>query len=53
MWDFYGKSAGYKRNVIMGSLAPDLCIAFPGGVGTRMMVEICSVYEIPVYRPMG
>lgn len=53
LWDFYGKSAGYKRNVIMGSLAPDVCIAFPGGAGTRMMVQICSVYEIPFYRPYG
>lgn len=53
LWDFYGKSAGYRRNATMALLDPEICIAFPGGVGTRMMVEICSMFEIPVYRPYG
>lgn len=40
LWDNYGKSAGYKRNAAMLLLRPDLVIAFSGGVGTKMMVDL-------------
>lgn len=40
-WDKYGKSAGYKRNAqMLEEGKPDLVVAFPGGVGTAMMVKI-------------
>lgn len=39
-WDRYGKRAGYLRNAAMLRLAPDMVIAFPGGKGTRNMVNL-------------
>lgn len=48
LWDKYGKSAGYKRNAAMLDLKPDLCVAFPGGKGTAMMVKLCQDAGIPV-----
>ena len=40
-WDRYGKSAGYIRNTqMLKEGKPDLVIAFPGGKGTKMMVDI-------------
>jgi len=41
-WDIHGKKAGFLRNVEMADLNPDLCLAFEGGVGTEMMLRICS-----------
>lgn len=37
-WDYYGRSAGPRRNGRMLLLRPALVIAFPGGAGTRDMV---------------
>jgi len=48
LWDYYGKSAGFLRNTAMRRLRPDLVIAFPGGVGTAMMVELAAEHDIPV-----
>lgn len=40
-WDKYGKSAGFIRNKqMLDEGKPDLVIAFPGGKGTTMMVDI-------------
>lgn len=39
-WQRYKKRAGYLRNVAMADLGPDYVFAAPGGVGTRMMVDI-------------
>lgn len=41
-WERYGKKAGMKRNESMADLEPNICIAFPGGVGTLNMVSICA-----------
>ena len=42
-WDKYGKSAGYKRNSdMLNSEKPDLVVAFPGGKGTEMMVQLAK-----------
>lgn len=49
-WDRYGKSAGYKRNVQMADMNPDAVIAFPGGHGTKMMVDIARERSIAVYH---
>lgn len=40
-WDKYGKAAGMKRNRLMRDVwEPKACIAFPGGVGTRGMIDL-------------
>lgn len=42
-WDKYGKSAGYIRNKqMLDEGKPDLVVAFPGGKGTAMMVDIAK-----------
>lgn len=51
LWDRFGKSAGYKRNSAMLLLRPEYCVAFPGGKGTKMMVELCRRENIPVWMP--
>lgn len=53
LWDSYGKGAGFKRNSAMLMLKPDYCVAFPGGRGTRMMVELCKRAGIIVWEPYG
>ena len=47
-WEKYGKSAGYKRNWAMAELKPDVIIAFPGGLGTQMMMRIGEDKNIPI-----
>ncbi|CAL9983092.1 GTP-binding domain [Vibrio phage D479] len=50
-WDRLGPKAGYVRNKYMAScLQPDICLAFPGGKGTRNMIEICTEQSIRVYK---
>jgi hypothetical protein len=39
LWNVYNKSAGPLRNSIMAAMEPDICIAFPGGPGTKDMVS--------------
>lgn len=39
-WKRHGKAAGFIRNKAMLDMGPDYVIAFPGGRGTAMMVEI-------------
>lgn len=52
-WDKYGKKAGYIRNKqMLDEGKPDLVIAFPGGRGTAMMVNLAKkagveVIEVP------
>lgn len=42
-WRLYGKKAGAVRNALMLTLGkPDLVVAFPGGVGTAMMVGMAK-----------
>lgn len=48
LWNYYGNSAGPIRNQYMADLSPDRCLSFPGGNGTRNMVEQCLRYNIPV-----
>ena len=49
-WDKYGKSAGYKRNVLMHESFKDfpdrMCIAFWDGVskGTQHSFKLCEKY---------
>jgi len=56
-WGRFGKKAGFIRNEKMLSLGkPDLVVAFPGGVGTAMMVRLAKkqgirVVEVDVPKP--
>lgn len=48
-WNKYGKSAGYRRNIQMLTEGkPDLVVAFPGGKGTAMMVDIAKKAGVKV-----
>lgn len=50
-WDKYGKRAGYIRNVqMLNEGKPDLVIAFPGGKGTQMMINLAEAAGIPVVK---
>jgi hypothetical protein len=51
LWNHYNKAAGYKRNSAMLLLKPDYCVAFPGGRGTAMMIDLCRRSGIPVWQP--
>ena len=53
LWNYYGKSAGYTRNAVMLLLLPEYCVAFPGGVGTKMMIDLCIKNNIIVWQPYG
>jgi hypothetical protein len=47
-WRRHGRGAGPKRNRQMLEENPDLVVAFPGGAGTRNMVEIARKAGIEV-----
>lgn len=48
-WEKYGKSAGYIRNQqMLDEGKPDIVVAFPGGAGTRMMVNIARKAGVEV-----
>lgn len=48
-WDTYGKRAGHIRNKqMLDEGKPNAVIAFPGGVGTRMMVQLAKRAGVPV-----
>ncbi len=51
-WNKYGRRAGYIRNVRMAEEGePDLVVAFPGGRGTDMMIDIAKKKGISVWLP--
>lgn len=57
-WGTYGKKAGYIRNVqMLKEGQPDYVIAFPGGKGTAMMVDLAQKAGVPVIHvgrdPLG
>lgn len=50
-WDKYGKAAGAVRNkqmLVEGK--PDLVVAFPGGKGTKNMIEQALHAKVPVIK---
>ena len=50
-WNKYGKRAGYIRNVqMLNEGKPDLVIAFPGGKGTQMMINLAEAAGVPVVK---
>lgn len=57
-WDKHGKKAGFIRNQAMLTYNPDYVVAFPGGVGTTMMVELSkqaglTVREVELDSPQS
>ena len=52
-WQKHGRKAGFLRNQqMLDEASPDLVVAFPGGVGTRMMIALARkagvrVIEVP------
>jgi hypothetical protein len=50
-WNEYGKRAGYIRNTqMLNEGKPDLVIAFPGGKGTQMMINLAEAAKVPVKK---
>ena len=49
-WDEHGRSAGMIRNGVMLEIVglPDLCLAFPGGVGTEGMKRLAREAGVEV-----
>ena len=48
-WKTYGKKAGYLRNQqMLDEGKPNLVVAFPGGKGTKMMVDIAKKAGVEV-----
>lgn len=48
-WDKYGKSAGYRRNAqMLKEGEPTVVVAFPGGKGTQMMIDLAKKDGVPV-----
>jgi len=48
-WEGEGKSAGARRNARMLEIGkPNLVIAFPGGRGTRNMIDQAKGHNVPV-----
>lgn len=48
-WGKYSKSAGFIRNKqMLDEGKPDLVVAFPGGRGTKMMIELAQKAGVPV-----
>ena len=46
-WDTYGKAAGYRRNqYIAYNLKPEMLIAFPGGKGTGLAIDLAARRKI-------
>lgn len=48
-WEKHGKAAGYIRNAqMLEEGKPDLVIAFPGGKGTAMMIDLARKAGVEV-----
>lgn len=48
-WDTYGNRAGFIRNKqMLDEGKPHVVVAFPGGIGTRMMVGLAKRHNIPI-----
>lgn len=52
LWHHYDLAAGFKRNSVMLLLNPDYVVAFPGGSGTAMMVQLAEKANLPIERVM-
>lgn len=50
-WQEHGKRAGYLRNAKMLEYKPDLVLAFPGGRGTNMMIDLAKKAGVKIVQP--
>lgn len=50
IWNKLGPSAGPRRNSAMLRLRPDICVVFPGGVGTADMAKKARAAGVPTYE---
>ena len=50
LWGEHGGAAGPIRNGMMLKLRPDFVLAFPGGSGTKNMVNQALAASVPVLR---
>ena len=50
LWEEHGLAAGPIRNGMMLKLRPDFVLAFPGGSGTKNMVNQALAASVPVLR---
>jgi len=51
-WDTHGKAAGPIRNQqMLDEGKPDVVIPFPGGPGTKKMIELAIANGVPIYWP--
>ncbi|HEY7823739.1 MAG TPA: DUF2493 domain-containing protein [Acidimicrobiia bacterium] len=49
-WDKHGRSAGHIRNAeMLNHGKPDYVVAFPGGAGTRGMIELAKKAGVPTW----
>ena len=48
LWNRHGKSAGFIRNAVIAELPLRLLIAFPGGNGTKHMIECAKKKGIEI-----
>jgi hypothetical protein len=52
-WKQYGRRAGTHRNIrMLHEYAPELVVAFKGGVGTAHMCKIAGEAGVPVAKPV-
>jgi hypothetical protein len=51
-WSKHGKAAGPLRNQYMARLGAHGLIAFPGGRGTRTMIDAAREAGIPLWEPL-
>ncbi len=50
-WDLHGRKAGFLRNKeMLDENNPDLVVAFPGGRGTAMMIELALKANVKVIQ---
>lgn len=49
-WMKFGESAGPRRNADMGAMKPDYVFAFPGGNGTKNMIDEARLQGIEVRK---
>jgi hypothetical protein len=50
IWNKLGSPAGPIRNSMMLKLRPDVCLRFPGGVGTADMAAKAQRAGVPTYE---
>ena len=48
-WDFFGRRAGYLRNIQMAEAADAVIVFWDGeSRGTKMMIDIAKTYHLPL-----